>query len=464
MINLPDFLFSLTFSPLFVFALTAILNTLTFPRLQSARRLSASPSSSPSVFPSVSILIPMRDEASVIAQTIRSLLAQDYPNFEILLLDDHSTDGSADIARQAANNDPRLRIIDGAALPLGWLGKTWACHQLGQQATGDYLLFSDADVRWQPGALSALLAEARRTRADLLTAWPTQQTVTWGERLVVPLMGFTILAYLPVLAVHHIPWPVFAAAMGQCLLFRRPAYQQIGGHAAIRARIVDDMAFAYAIKLNHLRLRAVDANGLIVTRMYHNWQQVRNGFAKNILAGHGNSLAFLFFSTFFHIWLFIIPWVLLFTGGLPLSAFPLPSSALISVFPFYPSALPSPLSVFPFLLSALPTLTSVFPFHPFVLISALTSVFPFYPSVLLSLTSVFPLPSSALLSAFPLTPYPLLILLGLFTRALTAAFTRQRILDSFLMPVSVILMTLITIQAIQWHFTSGPQWKGRTLQ
>lgn len=378
----------------------------------------------------------MRDEASVIAQTIRSLLAQDYPNFEILLLDDHSTDGSADIARQAANNDPRLRIIDGAALPLGWLGKTWACHQLGQQATGDYLLFSDADVRWQPGAFSALLAEARRTRADLLTAWPTQQTVTWGERLVVPLMGFTILAYLPVLAVHHIPWPVFAAAMGQCLLFRRPAYQQIGGHAAIRARIVDDMAFAYAIKLNHLRLRAVDANGLIVTRMYHNWQQVRNGFAKNILAGHGNSLVFLFFSTFFHIWLFIIPWVLLFTGGLPLSAFPLPSSALISVFPF----------------------------HPYVLISALTSVFPFYPSALLSLTSVFPLPSSALLSAFPLTPYPLLILLGLFTRALTAAFTRQRILDSFLMPVSVILMTLITIQAIQWHFTGGPQWKGRTLQ
>ncbi len=309
-------IFLLSFSPLIVFALTAILNAFTFPRLRQNHKFSR-----PDFFPRISnteyritVLLPMRNESAVIADTVRSLLAQDVPNLEILLLDDHSTDNSAEIARAAADGDPRLRILPGAPLPPGWTGKVWACHQLAEQAQGDYLLFTDADVRWGPGAVSALMAEAQRTNADLLTVWPTQITQTWGERLVVPLMAFTILAYLPVLAVHHLPWPVFAAAMGQCLLFWRESYLKIGGHAAIKNHILDDMAFAHAIKRNRLRLRMADANGLIQTRMYQNWPQVRDGFAKNILAGHGNSVLFLFFSTVFHWWQFILPWFLLFTA------------------------------------------------------------------------------------------------------------------------------------------------------
>lgn len=302
-------LLSLSFLPLFVFALTAILNALTFPRLRGKLNAQSQPPNYQSL---ITILIPMRNEAGIIAETVRSLLTQDYPNFEILLLDDNSTDNSAEVARAAANGDPRLCVIAGLPLPPGWLGKTWACHQLAQQAAGDYLLFTDADVRWESGALSALVAEAQRASADLLTAWPTQITQTWGERLVVPLMGFAVLAYLPVWAVHRLPWPVFSAANGQCLLFRRDSYLKIGGHAAIKNRIVDDMAFAYATKRHRLRLRMADANSLIQTRMYQNWPQTRDGFAKNILAGHGNSIILLFFSAFFHWWLFIVPWFLLF--------------------------------------------------------------------------------------------------------------------------------------------------------
>jgi chlorobactene glucosyltransferase len=381
-------MFLLSFSPLLLFALIAILNAFTFPRLRS-KNISQSPMTN---HPSrITVLIPMRNESAIIADTVRSLLAQDYPDLEILLLDDHSTDNSTEIARAAANGDPRLRILPGAPLPPGWTGKVWACHQLAEQAQGDYLLFTDADVRWRPGALSVLMAEAQRTNADLLTVWPTQMTQTWGERLVVPLMAFTILAYLPVLAVHHLPWPVFSAAMGQCLLFRRESYRQIGGHAAIKNHILDDMAFAYAIKRSRLRLRAADANGLIQTRMYQNWPQVRDGFAKNILAGHANSVLFLLFSMVFHWWLFVLPWFLLL------------SQVAFSVF-------------------SIP--------HPFPNLSSL----PF-----------------------------LAVLLGVITRALTAATSRQRIHDSLLMPVSVFLMTLITFRALQWRFTGGPQWKGRQI-
>jgi len=292
----------LSFSPLIVIALVAILNALTFPRLKTAKKLEKQPW--------VSILIPMRDEAQRVGATIQTLLAQDYPHFEIILLDDQSSDGSADVARCAAKGDTRLKVINGMPLPEGWLGKNWACHQAAQHAQGDLMLFSDADVRWHPQALSALISQAERTKADLLTCWPTQQTVTWGERLTVPLMAFTILAYLPVLAVHHLPCRVFSAAMGQCLLFRRATYEQIGGHVAVRQRVVEDMAFAYAVKRARLRLRACDANGMLHTRMYFNWREARNGFAKNILAGHGNSVLFLLFSTLFHWWLFVVPWAL----------------------------------------------------------------------------------------------------------------------------------------------------------
>ncbi len=355
---------------LFIFGITAISNALLFPRLKRAV---------PNESPLISILIPARDEAAVISETVRGILAQTYTNFELIVLDDNSSDGTGARACAAADGDPRLRVLNGAPLPEGWGGKNWACHQLSEAARGTWLLFTDADVRWQPEALGALAAQMARTRADLLTVWSTQITQTWAERLIVPLMAFAIFAYLPVIMVHHTRLMIFAAANGQVMLFRREAYQKIGGHAAVRAKVVEDVALARRIKAAGLRLRMFDGAGLIGCRMYNGWAAVRDGFAKNILAGHGNSLPFLLISTVLHWFAYVLPFVWLV-------------------------------------------------FSNFALL-------------------------------------PLLLCLGVIAlRMLTAASTRQRLLDALFMPLSVILMTRIAAQAIYWRLRyGGVQWKGRTL-
>jgi chlorobactene glucosyltransferase len=279
---------------LLIMGLTAVSNLLFFPRL----RRQPEP---PAAAPLVSLLVPARNEAAVIGGTVRGLLAQTYPNLELIVLDDHSTDETAVFAQTAAAGDARLTVLNGRSLPPGWLGKNWACQQLAEAAQGEVLIFTDADVGWQPDALPALLAQL--DGAAMATVWPTQETHTWGERLVVPLMALAILCYLPVLPVHYAPWPAFAAANGQCLALRRNAYTQIGGHAAVRGNIVEDVGLARLVKRAGLRLRMADGNRLIGCRMYADWPAVRDGFAKNILAGHGNSVPFLLaLSTLFH-WL-----------------------------------------------------------------------------------------------------------------------------------------------------------------
>ncbi|MFQ3566426.1 MAG: glycosyltransferase family 2 protein, partial [Aggregatilineales bacterium] len=142
---------------LVVIALIAILNTLTFPRLRCAALTQP--------LPRVSVLIPARNEAAVIGTTVRALLSQSGVEFELLVLDDHSSDGTPAAVQAAAAGDPRLQVIVGADLPAGWLGKNWACHQLAEAASAPILIFTDADVRWEPGALAALVAELERSRA-----------------------------------------------------------------------------------------------------------------------------------------------------------------------------------------------------------------------------------------------------------------------------------------------------------
>lgn len=280
----------------------AIVNTLTFPRLGNAPP--------PETLPLVSVLIPARNEAAVIASTVRRLLAQTYPHFEVILLDDHSTDDTATIAQAASNNDSRLRVIRGQALPRGWLGKNWACHQLAQEASGELLIFTDADVQWQPNALMALVSEIEHHRADLLTVWPTQETITWGERLVVPLMGLVVMSYLPLPLVHYTRWTMFAAANGQCLAFRRATYEAIGGHQTVHNQVLEDVTLARRVKAQGANLWMVDGNRLVGCRMYESWPAVRDGFGKNILAGYG-SQAGLMLATVFHWGVFLGPWLAL---------------------------------------------------------------------------------------------------------------------------------------------------------
>lgn len=294
-------------------ALTAVLNALLFPRLRPAPSEAA-----PDGTARLSVLIPARNEAAVISATVQRLLAQDYPHLEVIVLDDDSDDDTAAVARAAANDDNRLRVLSGAPLPPGWAGKNWACHQLGRAATGDILIFTDADVRWHDGALSALVHLMKTNRADLQTIWPTQRTETWGERLIVPLMMLVILAYLPIPLVHRTRRAMFAAANGQCLAFRRRAYAAVGGHAAARSAVVEDIVLARRIKQAGLRLRMADGANLIACRMYDGWPAARDGFAKNILAGYGDRVVFLALATVFHWAVFIAPPLLLLVPGLRL--------------------------------------------------------------------------------------------------------------------------------------------------
>ncbi len=298
---------------LIALTLNMSVNVLAFPRLRQK-----GPAALAQEAAQTTALIPARNEARAIGDTVRGLLAQQPPIGRVLVLDDGSTDGTAAAARAAADGDPRLFILSGSPLPAGWLGKNWACHQLCQAAGDDAraLLFTDADVLWRPGALAAVLSEHTRSGADLTTVWPTQQTETWGERLVVPLMALAIFAYLPVLGVHHTRFASLAAANGQCLLFNRDAYAAIGGHAGVQADIVEDVAFARRIKQAGRHLRMADGAGLVGCRMYRSWPEVRDGFAKNILAGHGGPLQ-LAASTVFHLGVFVLPWLMAVVTGAP---------------------------------------------------------------------------------------------------------------------------------------------------
>lgn len=300
-----DVVWLLVFCALVVIAGVTSLNALTFLRLRS---------SALQAYPLVSVLVPARDEAQVIAETVRRILAQDYPSFELILLDDHSSDGTADLAKAAAGDDTRMLILAGQALPEGWTGKNWACWQLAGKAQGEILVFSDADVRWESGALTAIVAGMQATKADVFSVWPTQRSGSWGERLVVPLMMFAVLGYLPEVAVRFVPLSAFAAANGQCLAFRKEAYERVRGHFSVRNRVVEDVAMARLSKASGLRLVMALGSEMVWCRMYQCWREVRDGFAKNILAGHGHPL-YLVASTLFHWLLFIVPWIWLLVGG-----------------------------------------------------------------------------------------------------------------------------------------------------
>lgn len=296
-------------------AVIALINSRTFPRLTPR---------TPPAAPTVSLLVPARNEAAVIGRTVRLLLAQEYAHFDVWVLDDHSDDDTGTLARTAAAGDARLHVLSGRSLPPGWLGKNWACWQLTQAAPGEVLVFTDADVQWQPGALAALVADMVEAQADLLTVWPTQRTVTWGERLVVPLMALVVQAYLPLPLVHHTANRSLAAANGQCMAFRRDAYTAIDGHRHVRANVLEDVTMARHLKGQGLRLRMADGGGLIECRMYGSWSQVRDGYAKNILAGYGDSVVGLALATLFHWLVFLLPWAALVAGfrGAPVPGWP----------------------------------------------------------------------------------------------------------------------------------------------
>jgi chlorobactene glucosyltransferase len=235
-------------------------------------------------YPSVSILVPARDEEKRISACIQSLLGQDYPTYEIIVLDDQSSDDTAGILQRIGIDYPRLKILAGTPPPQGFTGKNWACAQLIQHAQGELLLFTDADTIFQPQALKEVVRAMLEEQADLITGYPRQLMESWGERLLVPFFLWAVVCFTPLWLAYRLRIPSLSNAVGQMMLFRRKAYQKVGGHAALGEVIVEDIALARNIKRAGLRWRVVNITDLISCRMYLGSQEAFTGFAKNLFA------------------------------------------------------------------------------------------------------------------------------------------------------------------------------------
>lgn len=249
------------------------------------RRQIAPPFALPAEPPLVSLLIPARNEERNIARCLRGALAQRYPNLEVIVVDDGSTDRTAAIVAEFLA-DPRLRLLSGRPLPPGWIGKCNACQQLAETARGEWLLFLDADTAPQPDLVVGLLRHARAYRLDLLTIFPFLELGTFWERVIMPAFINLISAIFPFEAMEHPDArPDQMIANGQCILVRREAYFASGGHETVRDQILEDVMLAQAVRRSGFRVGAAYAADLLRVRMYTNGAEVVAGLTKNASSG-----------------------------------------------------------------------------------------------------------------------------------------------------------------------------------
>ena len=260
----------------------------------------------------VSVLLPARNEAGRITPCLRALLGSDWPNLQILVLDDRSDDGTADVIRRVAGGDPRVKVLDGAPLPEGWLGKPWACAQLAAAAAGEVLVFIDADVVVAPGAITALVGLVD-DGLDLACPYPRQLADGIVARLVQPLLQWSWLTFLPLRLAERPGHPSLTAANGQLMASTARSYAAAGGHAAVRAEVLEDLALARAYKRAGLRAGVADGSHLAACRMYTSAAEVVAGYTKSLWAAFG-SPAGAFGAVGLLAWLYLYPPVALATA------------------------------------------------------------------------------------------------------------------------------------------------------
>lgn len=259
-------------------------------QLINLRLLRRPPESPPPVTAAVSLLVPARDEAHRIEPTIRSLLAQQgLAETEILVLDDGSTDGTADVVTTAAEGDPRLRVLTGAALPAGVLGKPHACAQLAAAARGSILVFVDADVVLSENAVAAAVAVLRGPEPlDLLSPWPRQVATGLFGRLIQPLLAWSWSTTLPLRLAERSARPSMAVANGQFLVVEAATLARAGGWQSVSSAVLDDIALARAIRAVGGRTGVADGSGIATCRMYTNGRELRDGYRKSLWAAFGS--------------------------------------------------------------------------------------------------------------------------------------------------------------------------------
>ena len=289
---------------LWVFALaTTLLSLLTVPRLRTRM---------PRRFPRVSVIIPARDEERTIERTVRAMLAQTYPELELIVINDRSVDRTGEILAQF----PEVVVVHGEEPPPGWLGKPWALHQGSGRATGELLLFVDADVIYAPDAVAAMVAHLEeRPTAGMLGILPDLAARGFWEHIVMPNLAVFAYSFLPLWAVNRTKLRMLAVGGGPGNLVRREAYDAAGGHEALRDAVVDDVGLGRLVRRSGRRTEVVRAEPYVSVRMYHGLREIISGFTKNAFAVFGyNYFVALFFLTMavvFH----LVPYALAVTGN-----------------------------------------------------------------------------------------------------------------------------------------------------
>ena len=240
--------------------------------------------------PSVSILIPARNEEETIGTLLEQLTTLAYSAFEIIVYNDHSADKTESIIEHWAGRVPNIKVINGQQLPQGWLGKNHACHELAQAATGDILLFLDADVNVKKDVVKRSVSYFRKHELHLLSIFPKQIVKSFGEKISVPIMNWILLSLLPLSLVRKSKNDAFAAANGQFMMFKTVTYKAIWPHEKCKSDSVEDIAIIRLFKRNNLasdtRLGDID----ISCRMYNGLNDAIEGFTKNIFRFFGNSI------------------------------------------------------------------------------------------------------------------------------------------------------------------------------
>ncbi len=287
--------------------------------VKNAPRTGKSPAQqSPIVqFPKVSVIVPAYNEAENIRDCAIAILESTAPsvdNVEVLIVDDRSTDDTLAIAQtlQQQLNDPRLKILAGQVRPANqyWAGKNWACAEAVQVATGDFLLFIDADVRLKPGAIETAIETVQTEKIDLLTCMPALVCECFAEWLVQPLMFNHLAVCFDFTAVND-PTTESAFAAGPFMLFRRSAYDKIGGHEAVASEIVEDVELARRIKRAGLKLGLYAGSNLAFVRMYRSWSALWEGWTKNLYLGANRSWGMMIYMAAIMLFLYPVPWLAL---------------------------------------------------------------------------------------------------------------------------------------------------------
>jgi hypothetical protein len=263
------------------------------------------------------VLIPARDEEHNIGVALDSVLAGDEA-LEVIVLDDASSDSTAAVVAAYRACDARVMLLRGPPLEPGVWGKPIACARLAEAASGDELVFMDADVRLAPGALPRLSAALERSNAALLSGVPRQIMLTRSERLVIPLIHFVLLGFLPLFAMRKSLHAGFGVACGQLMVVRRDDYFAAGGHRAVAHKIHDGMALARSLRRAGLRTDLADFTDIAECRMYRSSRDVLLGFAKNAHEGLGSPRG-------------LLPWTALLIGG---------QTAWVLLLPFVPLGVP----------------------------------------------------------------------------------------------------------------------------